>query len=132
MALPQPSDIVDHGGGSRLDAAVIAIDRLMPADCRVFETIGFLFGGEHLYILAQRALVAFQREDVIGLLVHDLRGDFPLTTHRVNCYDGAFDRQHVEELGNRDDSFDFSATLTCPSTRRWRAAKAETMWIGAL
>ena len=29
-------------------------------------------------------------------------------------------------------SLDFSATLTWPSTRRWRAAKAETMWIGAL
>src|SRR4051812_8303548 len=29
-------------------------------------------------------------------------------------------------------SLDFSATLTCPSTRRWRAAKAETMWGGAL
>src|SRR3954447_2552771 len=29
-------------------------------------------------------------------------------------------------------SLDFSATLTCPSTRRWRTAKAETMWMGAL
>ena len=29
-------------------------------------------------------------------------------------------------------SLDFSATLTWPSTRRWRAAKAETMWIGGL
>jgi hypothetical protein len=28
-------------------------------------------------------------------------------------------------------SLDFSATLTCPSTKRRRAAKAETMWIGA-
>ena len=28
-------------------------------------------------------------------------------------------------------SLDLSATLTCPSTRRWRAAKADTMWIGA-
>src|SRR5260370_27089381 len=28
-------------------------------------------------------------------------------------------------------SFDLSATLTCPSSRRWRAAKAETMWIAA-
>src|SRR5208337_1639348 len=27
-------------------------------------------------------------------------------------------------------SLDFSATLIWPSTRRWRAAKAETMWIG--
>ena len=29
-------------------------------------------------------------------------------------------------------SLAFSATLTWPSTRRWRAAKAETMWMGAL
>src|SRR3954453_5785997 len=29
-------------------------------------------------------------------------------------------------------SLDFSATLTCPSTRRWCVAKAETMWRGAL
>ena len=28
-------------------------------------------------------------------------------------------------------SLALSATLTWPSTRRWRAAKAETMWIGA-
>ena len=28
-------------------------------------------------------------------------------------------------------SFDFSATLTWPSTRRWRAAKAETIWMAA-
>jgi hypothetical protein len=27
-------------------------------------------------------------------------------------------------------SLDFSATLTWPSTSRWRAANAETMWIG--
>ena len=47
---------------------MIAIDRLMPTDCRVLETIGFLFGGKHLYILAQRALIAFQREDVIAFL----------------------------------------------------------------
>src|SRR6185295_8747945 len=29
-------------------------------------------------------------------------------------------------------SLDFAATFTCPSTRRWRAAKAQTMWMGAL
>src|ERR1700683_3858355 len=28
-------------------------------------------------------------------------------------------------------SFDFSATFTRPSTMRWRAAKAETMWIAS-
>src|SRR5215471_11076706 len=29
-------------------------------------------------------------------------------------------------------SLDLSATLTWPSTRRWRAAKADTIWIAAL
>ena len=29
-------------------------------------------------------------------------------------------------------SLDLSATLTWPSTRRWRAAKAETMWMASL
>jgi hypothetical protein len=30
---------LDHGGGSRLDAAVIAIDRLTPTDCRIHRTV---------------------------------------------------------------------------------------------
>ncbi len=41
MALPRPDDIVDHGGGPRLDAAAIAIGHLMQADCRVSEPVGF-------------------------------------------------------------------------------------------
>jgi hypothetical protein len=28
-------------------------------------------------------------------------------------------------------TFDFSSTFTWPSTMRWRAAKAETMWIAS-
>lgn len=95
MALPQPDDIMDHGGGPRFDAAVIAIDHLTQADCCVRKSVGFLLGGEHLHILARRALIAFRREDVISLLVHDLRGDFPLTTHRVDRDDGAFDHPHA-------------------------------------
>ena len=35
-------------------------------------------------------------------------------------------------LGMAMISLDFSATLTWPSTRRWRAAKAETMWIAGV
>src|SRR5271163_2786992 len=35
-------------------------------------------------------------------------------------------------LGMATISLDFSATLTWPRTRRWRAAKADTMWIGPL
>src|SRR5437764_727097 len=76
---------------------------------------------------------------VIGLLVDDLLGDVALATHRVDGHDGALDRQHVEQLGNGDDFVRLVRHLDprlrggrlCPSTRRWRAAKAETMWIAA-
>src|SRR6476469_7823161 len=34
-------------------------------------------------------------------------------------------------LGMAMISLDFAATWTCPRTRRWRAAKADTMWIAA-
>ncbi len=53
VAFLQPGDIVDDGIGSGLDAAVIAIDRLVPADPGVLETVGFLLGGEELDVLAQ-------------------------------------------------------------------------------
>ena len=49
---------MDDGGGSGLDAAVITVDRFVPADLRVLETIGLLLGDEQFDILAQRALVA--------------------------------------------------------------------------
>ena len=37
----------------------------------------------------------------------------------------------VSNLGIAVVSLDLSAALTWPSTRRWRAARADTMWIGA-
>jgi hypothetical protein len=70
---------------------------------------------------------ALQRENVVGLLVHHLLGDVALAAHRIDGHDRSVNRQHVQQLRMAVISFDFSATLTCPSTRRWRAAKAETM-----
>src|SRR6185437_10556225 len=52
---------------------------------------------------AQRALVAFQPEDVIGLLRNDLSRDGTLAAHRVDGNDRALDRQQVEQFGDRDD-----------------------------
>ena len=66
MALLEPGDVLDHRGPARFDAPVIAIDGFVPADRRVPEAVGLLFGHEHLDILAQRALVALEREDVVG------------------------------------------------------------------
>ena len=60
MALLEPADIVDDGGGSGFDATMIAIDRRILTDCGVREALGFLFYGEEFDVLAQGALVAFQ------------------------------------------------------------------------
>ena len=69
------------------------------------------FCHEDLDVLAQQALVAFQRENVIGLLVDDLLSDITLATHRIDGHDSAFDRQHVQELGDSDDLVGFFRDL---------------------
>src|SRR5215475_2216269 len=78
VAFLQPSHIMDRRVGSGLDAAVIAVDRLMSADLSILESVGLLFGDENLDILAQCALIAFEREEVISLSVDDFLGDFAL------------------------------------------------------
>ena len=68
----QPFDVVDDGGGSGLDAVVIAVNRPVPTDLGVREALGLLLSHQDLDILTQRSLVAFQRENKIRLLVDDL------------------------------------------------------------
>ena len=103
MAFLQPGDIVDDGDGPGLDAAVIAIDGLVPADGGVLEILGFLLGREQFDVFPQRALIALQGQDVVGLLVHDLPGDGALAAHGVDGDDGTLDGQHVEQLGDGED-----------------------------
>src|ERR1039457_5496949 len=80
------------------------------------DAICLLLGGENLDILAQRALIAFEREEVIGLLVQDRRGDIALAAHRVDSHDGPLDRHHIEQCRD-DDYFDgLFRHLDCPNT----------------
>jgi len=53
VACLQPSDIMDDGGGSGLDAAMIAIDRRVLADRGVGKAPGLLFRGKDFDILPQ-------------------------------------------------------------------------------
>src|SRR5208282_446727 len=62
-----------------------------------------LFAGEHLHIVAQCALVALQREDVVGLLVDDFLRDVALATHGVDGHHRALDGQQLEQRRNGDD-----------------------------
>ena len=72
MALLKPFDVMDGGGSAGFDAAVIAIDAVVLADGGVLEVIGFLFVYEKLDVVAQRALITFQGEDIVGLLFDHL------------------------------------------------------------
>ena len=79
---------------------MIAINSFIAANLRILKSVGFLLCGEQLDILAQRALIAFERQNVISFFVHDFLGDTALTAHGVDGNDGALDDQHVEQLGN--------------------------------
>ena len=94
---------MDDGGGSGFDAAVIAVDCGVLADRSVSKVPGFLFRGKHLAILPQRALMAFQRQDVLGLLVDNFLCDLTLAAHGVDRDNRPLDRQQVEKLRDRDD-----------------------------
>src|SRR5919202_2070357 len=94
---------MDDSGGSGLDAAVIAVDCCVLADRGVGKVPGLLLGGKDLDILPQRGLIAFQRQDVIGLLVDNFLCDLTLAADGVDRDDRPLDRQPVEKLRDRDD-----------------------------
>ena len=75
----------------------------MPGDRRILEAVGLLLGGEQFDILAQRPLIALERQHVVGLLGEDFLGDVALAADRVDGDDGALDRQEIEQLGDGDD-----------------------------
>jgi len=75
----------DHLGDifATLDAEQFQRDGFVSADLGILEAVGFLLGGENLDVLAKRALIAFEREDVVGLLIQDFLSDVALAAHGV-------------------------------------------------
>jgi len=49
------------------------------------------------------ALVVFDRQQVVSLLVHDVLGDVLLTAHGINGDDAPLEDEHVQQAGNRGD-----------------------------
>ena len=103
VAVLQPADVVENSDRPGLDAAVVAVDGRVLTDRCILECYRLLLLGEQLDIVAQRALVAFQREDVVGLLVDDCLRDFALATRSVDGHHCALDGQKLEQGGNGDD-----------------------------
>src|SRR6202011_4122268 len=103
MAFLQPGHIMDCGVGSRLDATMIAIDGLMLTDLGILKAVGFLLGDENLNILAKGALVALEREDVVGLLFQDFLSDIALTAHGIDRHNGTLNGQHFPAPSTASD-----------------------------
>src|SRR3954469_18938672 len=78
----------------------------------------------------QRALVAFQRQDIVATLLHHLLGDGALAIERVGGDDRAVQRQHLQQLWHSGDLFDLSSVATCARTNREPAAQALTRCNG--
>ena len=71
------------------------------------------------------ALTAFQGQDIITALIHDLLGDAALAVERVGGHDGSFQRQH--SFGTAVISLDLASVAICASTRRCLQPQALTM-----
>ena len=118
VAFLQPVDIVERQRWfPAFDAVMIAIDRLVPADPGVLEVAWPFARRRKLDIVAQRALISFECEDIIGLLVNDLLGD-----SRAGSRSRRWSRSRPRSpscrrsLGMATISLDLSATLIWPST----------------
>ena len=78
MAFLKPIDVIYHGCSAGFDTAVIAIDSGVAGDLCVGKIPSLLFRGEKLDVLAQRSLITFQSQHIIGFLIEDRIGDIAL------------------------------------------------------
>ena len=73
---------------------MIAIDGGVACDLCIGKIPGLLFRGEQLDVGTQRSLVAFERQDIVGLLVEYLLRDIALAPDGIDRHDRSLDRQH--------------------------------------
>jgi hypothetical protein len=100
--------VVDHRGYSALDAVVIDIDR--PVSWLISQSLKPTASCSATKISTSsrsEPWFAFQRENVISLLVDDLSRDVALAADRVKSHDRPFDCQHVQKFGRRYDLVGF-------------------------
>jgi hypothetical protein len=83
----QPADLGGHRCRARFDASMVGFDKRRSAARLQFRIIQ-----EQDYIFVQRALICFQRQRIVALLLYDLLGDGALAVQRIGCHDGALER----------------------------------------
>src|SRR5882724_5613889 len=89
---------VDRRGDCRhagFDAPVIALDSGFGRD---LLRSGIIEKSAH--VVMQRALITLERQGIVASLIDDLTGDIALTVERIDGHDAAFQREHLQELGD--------------------------------
>ena len=89
-----------------------------PVKAVAFENIGIVQVNREVidHSVVQSRLVAFDRQYIIRLLIHDRFSDLHLTTHRVDRDQRAFNLQHLQQFWDGNViSLLFSSATTCPS-----------------
>ena len=77
--------------------------------------------------LVQLGLVAFDGQQVIGLLGNDLLGNRPLAAHGINTHEETFQVQGVEQFRNGGDLVALRRDLLLTQHQTSLVAKALTM-----
>jgi hypothetical protein len=80
-----------------------AVGRLMRADLEAPSPVFAHRSQKSLHLRAQAIVIVFQGQQIIGLLLSDLRGDRLLAVQRVHRHDTAFDVQPPQDFRDRRD-----------------------------
>ena len=104
-----------------LDASVIGIDGLEGVQRP-------LPGGveEESYLVGEASLIVLERQQIVSAARQDRLGDLRLRAHGVGGDERAGELQACEQERKAVISLDLASVACWPSTRRWRAAQAET------
>jgi hypothetical protein len=118
----QPVDLVADDMVALFEAAVVGIGGVerLAGGC-----VGPI-GKEGLNFCPEGWPVVLQREQIIAAAVDDGLGDLDLGSDRIDGDEDPFSSKRLSNRGIATISLDLSVTASCPNTRRWRLAQAET------
>ena len=110
MTILKPLDLRGAPRVSGLDAAMALLGLLMVVmgDTREVPLHGIV--QEQLEVVMERALIAFDRQDIVAFAIDHLLGDFLLTTHGINRHRGILQLEHLQKFG---DGGDLIALVLC-------------------
>ena len=125
----EPVDFRDDAHAALLDASMALVE--------IDECVDPRRGGESALDLgAQGRLIGFDRQQIVGALVHDRPRDLGVGGDGVDGDERARQRaafgKAIEPEGMAESSLLLPSTASWPSTRRLVVAKAETRCSGAL